>query len=289
MHLHHLARAALFATLPLQFCACAASNAALRSQPAGFFTVTDYPVKIGDLDGKVTLRCAKVAVTKYQDSTATKHPNLECDSLSADLTGLTTLSDQQQTSVSKDVINLLLAISDYNCSNFLSRSFSTRSTLDFASKLIADLATGASAGTVAVSPGVSAGFSGLNLLVGKTDSEFNSVYYTNQTFTAMEKAIAAERTKRKTDIIARRDGQSYLVTDAISDSRYYDDACSLKAGLDSLNTAAENENNKQQANQLAVTMPQAKDAASKQMLNTLMNLKRGMQIALPPDNAQPPK
>jgi hypothetical protein len=120
-------------------------------------------------------------------------------------------------------------------------------------------------------------------LVGKTQSEFSSVYYADKTFDAMSKAIAAERTKRKTDIVTRRDGQSYLLTDAISDARYYDDACSIRAGLDSLNAAADNENKKQQANQLAVTMAQVTDKTSPQMkmMKTLMDIKMGTPIVPP--------
>ncbi len=294
MSLHRLARAALLIAFSLQLCACAASNAALRSQPAGFFSVKDYPVTLGELKGKVTLRCAKVAGTKYKDSSQPSQAgdssqvpsNLECDSVSADLSGLSDVK-QDDHDTAKEVINLLVAISDFNCSNFLNRAFSTRSALDFTSKLVADLAAGASAGTASVAPAVSAGMSGLNLVVGKTDAEYASIYYADKTFDALEKAIAAERTKRMTDIISRRDGDDYLVTTALSDSRYYDDACSIRAGLESLNAAAEKESSNQQDAQKEVTISGANaadgNARSMAMQKTLLKIKQRSPIVMPPD------
>lgn len=272
MNLSRLSQVALLGALVLQLSGCAASNAALRSQPAGFFDVKDFPVASDTLKSKVTLRCAKIAGTKYKQA---KPADVECDSVAADLTGLTAMTAAEQKAAAPDVINLLLALSDYNCSNFLSRAFAAHSSLDFASKLLADLATGAAAGTVTLPPGVSAGFSGLNLLTGKTNAEFDVVYYANQAFEAMAKAIAAERTKRKTEILARRDSAPtppYLLTDAVSDARYYDDACSIRSGLQSLTVAADQAKNTQDQHSLCV----AKAAAGTEKTQKLMAMKQGL-------------
>jgi hypothetical protein len=289
-------RILLLAVLAAQLCACAASNQALRSQPAGIFNVADYPVTTGPLSGMVTLRCAKISGTKYQaprpvpaqvgDSALEKAQELECDSVSADVTELTSLSQEDQADVSSDVLHLLLAISDYNCSNFLNRAFSVRSTLDFTSKLVADLATGASAGTASVAPGVSAGLSGLNLVLGKTDAEFAATYYADKTFSALEKAITAERTKTKTQILGNK-SDDYYVTDAISDSRKYDDACSIKSGLSSLNDAADQAKKTQDGNLTCVKSAMAAKDATKKM-KSMMNVNMGMAPNCQNDPTPPP-
>ncbi len=226
--------------------ACASAQGALRSQPATHFAVEDY-FPGGDLKDLVVVRCAKISDAKYDASPAEsvqkaagaeQEENVthktSCRYLSVNVTKLTGVQTKEDSPVPGAVLDLLLWISDYNCSNFLSRAFAVRSTFDLASKFIGDLASAASAGTAAAAPGVSAGLDVVNLLVGKANSNFDSQFYANTTFDAMEAAISAERTKRKTEILARRSTKLYTLSAALSDSRYYDDGCSIKTGLRSL-------------------------------------------------------
>jgi hypothetical protein len=231
--------------------ACASAQGALRSQPSTHFTVEDFSPG-EELDGLVTVRCAKISDAKYEASKAESAPKTSCRYVSADVTELAGLGTEDDSPLPAAALDLLLWISDYNCSNFLSRAYGVRSTFDLASKFIGDLATAASAGTVSVAPGVSVGLDVVNLLVGKANSNFDSQFYANATFDAMEAAISAERTKRKTEILARRATKPYSLAAALSDSRYYDDACSIKTGLQSLLDIARKADELQKAKNLAI-------------------------------------
>jgi hypothetical protein len=202
------------------------------------------------LEGLVHVRCATISEGKYEASTPTtesvpKFAGRACRYVSADVTELAGRSTPENSQMPGAALDLLLWISDYNCSNFLSRAFSVRSTLDLASKFIGDLASAASAGTVSAAPGVSVGFDVANILVGKADSNFDSQFYANATFNAMETAISAERAKRKAEILQRRrETKPYSLAAALTDSRYYDDACSIKTGLQSLLSIAKQADDK---------------------------------------------
>jgi hypothetical protein len=212
--------------------ACASAQGALRSQPSTHFAVEDFTPP-GELKDLVVVRCAAISDAKYdgkyQASTAKSPSKTSCRYVSADVTRLAGLKTDDSSPLPGMTIDLLLWISDYNCSNFLSRAFGVRSTFDLASKYIGDLASAASAGTASAAPGVSAGLDVVNLLVGKANSNFDSQFYANATFDAMESAISAERTKRKTEILAHRSTKPYSLAAALTDSRYYDDACAIKS------------------------------------------------------------
>jgi hypothetical protein len=243
----------LFATLALHLCACSSASGHLRSQPASYFTVEDFSPE-GPLKDLVTLRCARVAAVKYKISTSTFAPKTECHYISADVTKLVNKLPENgaDSQLREAVLDLLLGLSDYNCSNFLSRAYAFRSTFDLTSKFIGDLATAASAGTVVAAPGVSVGLDGVNLLIGKANSNFDSQFYADKTFQALESAIAAERTKRKTEILARRSTHKYSLMSALADARFYDDACSIKAGIQNLGDIANKAEKKEEDKNLAV-------------------------------------
>jgi len=223
----------------------------------------------GPLNGLVTLHCARVADVKYKISKSQFAPNEECHYVSADVTNLINkLPEDQAGSALRDAtLDLLLGLSDYNCSNFLSRAYAIRSSFDLASKYIGDLASAASAGTVVAAPALSVALDGVNLLVGKANSNFDSQFYADKTFQALESAISAERTKRKTAILARRGTPKYSLMNALADARFYDDACSIRAGVENLGDIATAADEKEKTKNLAVQKEEPAERA-----NTLMTL-----------------
>jgi hypothetical protein len=248
MRSHRIPACLALTAAALYLSACASAQGNLRSQPSTHFAVEDFNPG-GDLDGLVRVRCATISEGKYEASTPTpeslpQFAGRTCRYVSADVTKLAGRSTPDDSQMPGTVLDLLLWISDYNCSNFLSRAFSARSTFDLASKYIGDLASAASAGTVSAAPGVSVGFDVANLLVGKANSNFDSQFYASATFDAMEAAISAERTKRKAEILQRRGIKPYSLAAALTDSRYYDDACSIKTGLQSLLSIAKQADDK---------------------------------------------
>lgn len=236
MRLRRFVELLSFGILPLCLAGCPAANRSLRSQPTSHFQVEDYPAKDdakGVLGGMVTLHCTRIAVTERKPNGKS---NGGCEYTTADVTKLIEkLPGNEPDSQLRDAtLDLLLGISDYNCSNFLGRAFAVRSTFDLASTYIGDLSTAVSAGTVTAAPGLSIVFDGLNLLVGKANSNFDKEFYQQQEFHALESAIAAERTRRKTQILLNRGAPGYSLMAALADARYYDDACSIKVGVASL-------------------------------------------------------
>lgn len=258
----------LLPILTLLLSGCAATSTHLRSQPASHFTVEDFKPE-GPLNGLVTLHCARVADVKYKISKSQFAPNEECHYVSADVTNLINkLPEDQAGSALRDAtLDLLLGLSDYNCSNFLSRAYAIRSSFDLASKYIGDLASAASAGTVVAAPALSVALDGVNLLVGKANSNFDSQFYADKTFQALESAISAERTKRKTAILARRGTPKYSLMNALADARFYDDACSIRAGVENLGDIATAADEKEKTKNLAVQKEEPAERA-----NTLMTL-----------------
>jgi len=251
MRLHRVPAFLCLTAAALSLGACAAAQGALRSQPSTHFAVEDFTPP-GELKDLVYVRCAAISNAKYQASKAKSAPKTSCRYVSADVTELAGLATKDDSPLPGMTIDMLLWISDYNCSNFLSRAFGVRSTFDLASKYIGDLASAASAGTASAAPGVSAGLDVVNLLVGKANSNFDSQFYANATFDAMESAISAERTKRKTEILAHRSTKPYSLAAALTDSRYYDDACSIKTGLQSLLNIAKKADDAQKTNHMTI-------------------------------------
>ncbi len=248
--------------LALYLSGCATASRSLRSQPSSHFQVEDYPLpQNSHLEGLVALHCTRVAAVENH---ATKK---ECEYISADITNLVKkLPENQPDSPLRDAtLDLLMGISDYNCSNFLSRAFAVRSTFDVTSSFIADLATALSAGTVTAAPAVSVGLDAVNLLVGKANSNFDMEFYQGEAFYALEAALASERTKRKTDILARRSTPKYSLMNALSDARFYDDACSIKVGIASLAEIARSAAQEQKNKNLAVQNEQPENRANKAM------------------------
>jgi hypothetical protein len=211
----------------------------LRSYPVTHFPAQTTIAVPEELVGLVTLHCMRDQDTEYKDNgTKTK----ECVYLSADASNITSTIRAKDSSLVRDkAITFLMSVSDMNCSNFLHRAFANKSGLDLTKTFISDLSTGVSAGTAFANPAVSAALSISNLVVGRGVESFNATYYYDKTFNAMESAIAAERLRIKTYVLAKQSqanakpaAVSYELVQALSDIRQYDDACSIKAGLSQL-------------------------------------------------------
>lgn len=151
-----------------------------------------------------------------------------------------TQSDTTDRKVRDKAIAYLLNVSETNCSNFLDRAFANRSELDMAKNLGQDIATGVGTLTAFNTPAVTAALGLTNLVVGKSTDNINSTYYLNQTFQAFEAAVATERARIKSEILAKQANRppvstdtavQYTLFDALADIRNYDAACSMRVGL----------------------------------------------------------
>ncbi len=141
------------------------------------------------------------------------------------------------------LVHLLVNVSDYNCSTFLMRAFAHKAGTDATRNTTKDIAVAIAAGTAKVASGFSSGIGLFNLVGGTAIDSFNTSYYADKTFQVMAAAIGAERDKARTSIaLHRKDGlAAYSFFEALEDVHAYDDACSLRRGLESLAAAASNQ------------------------------------------------
>jgi len=226
---------------------CAGSAEYLRSQPVTYFQPTTDLTVPGLLAPYIKLRCMKArgSVTQQQDAEECLYISADASQLLNAVTATTTAVATTVTSTASSsttvtlsatqalrdqTIAFLMSVSDMNCSNFLHRAFAQKASMDLSKGFLGDLATGLSAGTAHADPRTSAALSLGNLIVGKGVESVNATYFYNGTFQAMESAIAAERIRIKTFIIAKQ-STSYEMTQALSDIRAYDDACSFRVGV----------------------------------------------------------
>jgi hypothetical protein len=252
---------------------CANTAEYLRSQPVTHFPANTTIAVPEELKNLLVLHCMKDQTTAYvENGTQTT----ECLYVSADASKITsTLKLQDETTVRDKAITFLTSLSDMNCSNFLHRAFANRAGLDFTKSFIADLSTGASAGTAFTNPAISAALSISNLVVGKGVDSFNATYYFDKTFQALESAIIAERLRIKTYILAKQAQTNanaqkgvvkYEIVQALSDVRQYDDACSIKAGLAQLVQLADAKKNDDQKTKIQVELSDNPTAEARKLM-----------------------
>ncbi|MDO8040312.1 hypothetical protein [Janthinobacterium sp. SUN137] len=239
---------------------CAGTAEYLRSQPVTHFPSAASIAVPENLDRLIKLHCMRDQTADYVDSGG--GPTKECLYVSADASQLTkTLLPDAATSTRNSAISFLISLSDLNCSNYLQRAFANKAGLDFTKNLIGDVTTAVSAGTVFVSPQLSSALSVTNLVVGKGVETFNSSYYFDKTFQALESAIMAQRIRVKTYIMAKQlrvnspgSVDNYDMSQALSDIRLYDDSCSIKAGLSQLVQLADSQKQSDQKNGIKVEL-----------------------------------
>lgn len=233
--------------LSISVLGCANSAQMLRSRPVTHYPSSNTQLSTpGGLSGLLSLRCVKGDEESSSETTSEYH---ECTYVSADISGLVDqMGDPQVEAKRNTLVSLLTSISDMNCSTFLHRAFANRAGADFTKSFVTDIATGASAVTAFSSAAASSVLSVSNLVVGKGIDSFNSTYYFEKSFQAMESAITAERALIKTEMIAKQADVtgSYTIAHALSDIRRYDDACSIRAGLSKLVEISDDSNRRAQ-------------------------------------------
>jgi hypothetical protein len=216
---------------------CASTAEHLRSQPVAHLPPSASIPVPADLQPYVELSCTRAQDTDFaKDGKATA----ECLYASVDASKLAASVPPGNPGVRDKALNFLIGISDMNCSNFLHRAFANKAGLDFTKSFMGDLATAVSAGTAHANPTISAAVGVGNLVIGKGVESFNATYYYEKTFQALKSVIMANRLGIKRQIIAKQAAAvnaaavPYDLTQAISDIREYDDACSIMNGLDEL-------------------------------------------------------
>lgn len=261
-------------TIPLVLIAvalggCANTAEYLRSQPVTHFQAATTIAVPDELKNLISVHCMKELDSGDVVNGVSKK---QCLYISADAGNLTSTINKTDESVVRDkTITFLTSVSDMNCSNFLHRAFANKAGLDLTKSFIGDLATGVSAGTAHANPAISAGLNVSNLIIGKGVESFNSTYFFDKTFQALEAAITAERMKVKTYITAKQAQANikdslvkYEIVQALSDIRAYDDACSIKAGLAQLVQLADSKKDIETKNKVAVELsPKPVEAALK--------------------------
>lgn len=230
-------RLALFAIILAAVTGCASTAEHLRSQPTFHFQPTEtVQLPDGDIKTYVELHCMRKQETQYAKD-AMGNSTEECLYVSANAAQLA--KDVPDAKRDK-LINYLLAVSDANCSNFLQRAFATKAGLDFAKGVSRDITDGLSAGTAHVNPAAAAALSVSSLIIGKGVDSFNATYYYEKTFEAVKSVIKGNRAAIKRQIVLRQAAARatpsvpYYLSEALSDIREYDDACSIMGGLDRL-------------------------------------------------------
>ena len=173
----------------------------------------------------------------------------------------------------------LIAVSDYNCANFLAKAFASKTGVDFGSTVTTILLSGSSAvlglagGVPALAPAaISAG----NSAIAGGAAAFDTTFFAKQSFDIMEAGILAERQLQRAQINARicetykelkrlpsdvKDcvipkSENYLgytptrywvMSEALSDVIEYDRTCSIEGGLRELSNAAAQQKSKADA------------------------------------------
>lgn len=239
---------------------CADTAKFLRSQPSSHFPTNSFATMPNEHGELLKIHCTHAEDVKHVETDASSQ---QCLYISADISKSVFVSSDIGTT--RDITKALISISDLNCSTFLHRAFANRAGLDAGKKFFQDVSTALSAGTASVSAPLSAALDVTNLVVGKGVDTFNTTYYLDKTFQAMEASILAERARHRAYLDAKLAESNYSIRDAISDVRAYDDACSFKAGLYRLVNTAEKEKTNSEKSKLTV------EAASSNKMTTFNN------------------
>ncbi len=229
---------------------CAGTVGHLRAMPSAHFP-THQDLKLPpDIPADIKLHCIREEEIQYGDLGTT---NSECIYVSVDASSLIGAGPTPDQKTRTKIFSTLMGISEMNCNNWLQRVFANKAGLDFGKGLMSDIMTGVSAGIVTLSAPASAVLNGVNLVSSKGVDNFNKTYFYDKTFQAMEAAIRAERAKRKALLISRSANYSqYSIVEELADLGYFDDACSIKEGLNALANLAEESKKTNEENKLEV-------------------------------------
>lgn len=160
------------------------------------------------------------------------------------------------------VIEFLAKVSDENCSTFLQRTFFTKSTADTAHNFGRDLITGSTAAVAVPSPPSAVALSLSGLLLRSYES-FNSVFFLNEAFQPLENAISLARddSRRKLDECRSSPYSECSIHSAFSRVNSYNDSCSLRVGVNRLQSLVHEGKNRE----LVSSLTSDRDRLSKEI------------------------
>lgn len=144
------------------------------------------------------------------------------------------LSEAELTKFKPLVIDLLISLSEKNCSAYKQRVLANRIGTEMTRSVFSDFSAAASAGTAFSTPALSAGLSIFNLLVGTYTDRATESYFLGQTFQTLEALIDRPREQILTNIEERRKDPDYSIASALKDIDKARQACSLNGALKEL-------------------------------------------------------
>lgn len=191
----------------------------------------------------------------------------ECVYLTVDPAQILPLSHDRNINTIAHKTDTLLAISDYNCANFLAGAFAAKTNTDFGSSVASTILSGTSSilGLASGVPAlVPASISGGNAAIAGGTAAFDSNFFAKQSFDIMETGILASRRVQRTQIEARicesypekdrprkdcsippsknypgfTPNKYWTMSEALSDVIEYDRTCSIEGGLRELSGQA---------------------------------------------------
>ncbi len=141
----------------------------LRSEPVTYFPSNVSSIELSGRYAAVgNIACLDTVEEQQSRPRSTDDPMQsieQCLYVGVNATNLLNVSDADRV----EVISLLLAISDLNCSTYLHRVLANRSGFIASRNILSSLAQAASAGTVFNNPALSAGLVVSNLVIGGDD------------------------------------------------------------------------------------------------------------------------
>jgi hypothetical protein len=240
------------------FFGCADAAKHLRAQPAWFLDPKEtlkanLPVLDGDT-GKPTdkapavveIKCVRQPRSKNMAPSENESVD-QCLYLSMDMNQLLQVPIHNKFERNQ-FVHLMINVSDYNCGTFLMRAFANKTGTEATRNTAKDVATAIAAGTAPFAAPVASGLGLVNLVGGTAIDNVNLAFYADKTFQVMSAAIGAERSKALGVIIdgSKADIGEYSFFQALQDLQAYDDACSLRRGLDNLAATASAAKNDEQ-------------------------------------------
>ena len=196
---------------------------------------TDPKVPVSKDGAEIAIKCVRTPDLLNSDMGSGKVKRPQCLYLSIDWQDV--LGQRIRNEVERNrMVDLLLNVSDSNCTTFLSRVFANKAGLDATRNTGKDIATAIAAGTATVASGFSSGIGLFNLIGGTALDNLNSVLFSEKTFQVISSAVKTERliTRRALMEGKSRELANYSYLEALSDVQAYDQACSLQRGLERL-------------------------------------------------------
>jgi hypothetical protein len=138
--------------------------------------------------------------------------------------------------LSADAVTYITAISDQNCSIFLSRLSSSKEGMDFTKTAVTDIGSAVATGTAFATPVGAAIIGAASLLTNKGAENLAHTYFGGQLIPAIVHDIDAERKAFKEKNITSKTSNMSLAL-AMQVFNDYDQLCSVQTAIDHLNRA----------------------------------------------------